>query len=75
MGVDQKVDCTQRILRGAALKKYKAVLLECKKSEKEFAGNKWELSALKCLSTDNLWAWAKKDSIGYDRDVYLGLDK
>ena len=42
MGVDQKVDCTQRILRGAALKKYKAVLLECKKSERssqEISGN------------------------------------
>ena len=32
MEVDQRVDYTQRILRGAELNKYKAVLLECKYS-------------------------------------------
>ena len=57
--VDQRVAYTQRILIGAALKKYKAVLGECKQLTKEIAGDKWYLGALKGLSMDNLWAWEK----------------
>ena len=38
-------------------------------------GDKWDLGKLKCLSTDEFWYWAKKDSIGYDVHVYLGIDK
>ena len=32
MDVDQRVACMQSILRGAALKKYKVVMVECKSS-------------------------------------------
>ena len=75
MDVDQRVAYTQRILRGAALKNYREVLVECKHSEKDIAGDKWDLGELKGLSTVDLWAWSKKDSIGYDGHTYLGIDK
>ena len=65
--MDQRVAYTQRILRGAALKKYKAVLLECKQLEKDLAGDKWDLGNLKEISMDDFWTWAKKDVIGYGR--------
>ena len=35
MDVDQRVAYTKRFLRGAALRKYKVVLLECKQSAKD----------------------------------------
>ena len=75
MDVDERVSYTQCILRGAALKKYNTVMEEYKQSANELAGDKWDLGALKGRSTDNLWDWANKDGIGYDRDAYLGLDK
>ena len=75
MDVDQRVDYTHHILRGSAPKKYKEVLVECKQSAKEPAGDKWILRALKDLSTDDFWTWAKIDNIVYDRDAYLVLDK
>ena len=43
----------QRIMRGAALKKYKAVLLECNQLAKDLAGENWTLGDLKELSTDD----------------------
>ena len=61
-------------MRGAALKKYKVVLLECKKSTKDLAGDKWTLGALKYLSTNDVWTWSKSNGIVYDGYVYLGLD-
>ena len=39
----QRVDYTQHLLRGLALKKYKAVLTECKESAKALAGYHWTL--------------------------------
>ena len=75
MGTDKRVAYTQITLRGAALKKYKAVLIECKQSLKELAGDNCYLDALKGQSTNNFWAWSKKEGIGYDWDAYLGLDK
>ena len=75
MDVDLRVAYSQRIIRGASLKNYKVVLAEYKQSTKEVAGDKWYLGALKGLSMENLWDWAKKYGIGYDRDAYLGLDK
>ena len=57
MDVDQRVACMQSILRGAALKKYKVVMVECKSSQKDIAGDKWDLGALKELYTDNFWTW------------------
>ena len=44
----------QRILRGAMLKKYKAVLLECKKSAKDIMVEKWNLDKMNGLSTEAL---------------------
>ena len=73
--MDQRVDYTQRILRGAALKKYKAVLLECKKSEKDVLGYMWTLGNLKALSTENFWTWDKSDGLAYEGGDYLGIDK
>ena len=75
MYVEQRAAHAQRILRGAALKKYKAVLLECKNSEKDLVGYSCNLGKLKELSTDEFWTWAKSDGIGYDGDAYLVLDK
>ena len=45
--VDQRVACTQIILRGYALKKYQAVLVECKQLAKDLVGDSWDLGALK----------------------------
>ena len=70
MDVDQRVAYTNHILRGAALKTHKAVMVECNQSAKDLAGYKWDLGALKELSTDELWTWANKYGIGYDRDAY-----
>ena len=75
MDVDQNVAYMQSILRGAALQKYKAVLVECKQSSKDLAGDKCTLGALKKLSTDDFWNWAKKYGIMYDGYAYLGIDK
>ena len=75
MYVDQMLAYTQRILRGAALKKYRAVLEECKQSEGGLAGDNWDLGKLKGLSTDNFWDWSKKYGIGFDGHAYLGIDK
>ena len=75
MDVDQMVAYTQRIIIGAALKTYKAVLIECNHSVKDLAGDTWDLSALKELFTENFRAWDKKVGTFYDRGAYLLLDK
>ena len=75
MEVDQRVAYTHRILIRALIKKYKTVMVECKQSVKDLAGNKWDLGVLKELSTDDFWTCAKKDGIGYYGYAYLGLDK
>ena len=74
MDVDQRLVYTQRILRGYAIKKYKAVLLDCKKLAKDIAGESCTLGDLKGLSTYEFWTWYKSDRIGYDRDAYQGLE-
>ena len=72
MDVDQRVAYKKCILRGTALKNYKAVLVECMQLAKDLAGDSWYLGALKYLYRDDFWTWAKKDIIGFDRDAYLG---
>ena len=72
MDVDQRVAYMQRILGVAALKNYKAVLVECNQSVKDPIGDSWDLGALKELSTDNFCTCAKKYGIGFDGDAYLG---
>ena len=69
--VDQMVFYTQRILRGAALKKYKVVLLEWKQSAKDLVEDKCTLGDLKAISTEDFWAWDKSDRLTYDVDAYL----
>ena len=73
--VDQRVYYMHRTLIGDAIKKYKAVLFECKNLVKDLAGDSWTLGDLKELSTYNFWTWSKSDVIGYDRGAYLLLDK
>ena len=51
MDTEQRIAYTQRLLIGAALKKYKAVLTNCKDLAKEIAGDKWNLVDVKALST------------------------
>ena len=73
MDVDQRVAYIYCILRGGALKKYKSVLLDCKRSAKDLAGDKWTLGGLKGLSIDNFYTWIKSGGVEYDRGAYLGL--
>ena len=54
--VDKRVAYMQCILRGAALNKYNAVMLECKQLAKYLTVDKWTLGDLKGLSTEVLWA-------------------
>ena len=65
----------QRILRGASLKKYREVLVACRQSAKELAGDEWGLGKLEGLSTEAFWVWAKTDTMGCDRHAYLDRDK
>ena len=65
----------QRILRGAALKKYKRVMVERKQLAKGLAGDSWNLGKLKELSIDNFLTWANKHGICYEGDAYLGQEK
>ena len=60
MDVEKIVAYTQRILICSAIKKYKAVLVECNQLEKDLAVDSWNLGKLKELSTDNFWTWDKK---------------
>ena len=64
-----------RILRGTALKKYKAVLTECRESENDLAGYKWTLGNVKAISTEQLWTWDNSDGLAYEGYAYLGFDK
>ena len=59
--VDKRLACTQRILRGAVLKKHWEVLVTCKQSAKELADDAWTLGDMSRLSAENFWTWAKRD--------------
>ena len=73
--VDQRVYHKQCIIIGAALKNYKAVLVECKQLAKDIVGYKWDLIALKEIFKGYFWNWSKKNRTVYYRYTYLGLDK
>ena len=75
MNVYQRVAYMQRIFKGDALKIYTGVLVGCRQSAKELAGDEWNLSKLKGLSADYFWTWEKTDTTGYDVHTYLGSDK
>ena len=65
----------EHIRIGAAINKYKAVLLECNQLAKDLTGDKWTLGELKGISTDDFWNWTKKNGLAYDRYTYLRLKK
>ena len=75
MGVRKRLSYTQRILREAALKIYREVLVECRRSAKEIVGDEWNLRELTELSAEDLWNWDKTDTMGYDRHPFLARDK
>ena len=66
MDVNQRISYTQRLLRGAALKKYKSVLMECKESAKDIPGEQVD---------PRKFEGAKEDGIDNNGDTYPGLDK
>ena len=65
MEVYQRIYYTHRILRGAALKKYKVALMDCKQSAKDLLGDKVTLGYLKALSTKDFWTWGESYGIVY----------
>ena len=66
MDVDKRLSYTQRILRGAAIKKYREVLVTCRQLEKELTGDEWTLGDLAGLFVKDFWTWAKTDTTEYD---------
>ena len=75
MDLDKSLAYTQRILRGAAIKLYQEVLVTCKHTAKELAGDEWNLGHLTGLSSEYFWTWANTDTTGYDGHDYLAQDK
>ena len=73
--MDQGINYTQHLLRGAALKKYKAVLTECKELEKELVGDQWNLDDVTELSMELFCTWDKEYGIGYDGDSFPILEE
>ena len=64
--VEKRLSCTQRIIRGAALLKYREVLVTCKHSAKELTDDEWTLDDMSGPSTEEFWDLEKTDTIGYD---------
>ena len=75
MNVEKVLAYTQRILRGDALKKYRQVLITCRKLANEIVGDEWTLRNLTRLSAEDFWTWKKTDIKGYDGHYYLARDK
>ena len=75
MDVDTRLAYKKGILRGAALKKYREVLVTCRQSAKELAGDEWTLVNLTGLSAEDFWTWEKTDTTGYDGNDHLAQDK
>ena len=73
--VDKGVAYAQRTLKGAVFKNYREVLVGCRRSAKELAGDEWNLVKLAGLSADDFCTWVKTDSTGYDKHAYLVRDK
>ena len=66
MDVENRLSYTQRILRGAVIKKYREVLATCRQSAKELVGDECTLRELTGLSVEYFWTWAKTDIKGYN---------
>ena len=63
---EKRLAYTQRILRGAALKKYREVLVTCRQSAKELAGDEWTLGNITGIDVEYFWTWEKTDTTVYD---------
>ena len=74
MDVYKRLAYKNSILIGAALKN-REVMVTCRQSVKELAGDEWNLGNLTGLSAEDIWNWAKTDTTGYDRHAYLARDK
>ena len=46
-----------------------------KQLAKELAGDEWTLGYLSGVHTEEFWTWSKTDTIGYDGNPYLAIDK
>ena len=75
MYAEKSLAYMQRILRGAALKKYREVMIIYRKSAKELAGDEWNLGKLEGLYTENFWTWDKTDNTGYDVHSLFNWDE
>ena len=75
MDVDKSVNCVQRLLRGSALNKYKAVLTEFKESAKGLSGDQWTLGETNDVTMEKFWTQAKEDGLESYRYAYMGVDK
>ena len=75
MDVENRLAYTQRILRGAEIKKHREVLVKCRQSAKELTDDEWTLGELTGLSAENFWTWEKTDTTGYDGHDFLAQDK
>ena len=75
MDAENRLAYKQRVLRGDALKKYRQVLITCRKLANEIVGDEWTLRNLTRLSAEDFWTWKKTDIKGYDGHYYLARDK
>ena len=75
MDVNQGINFKRRLLRGAAIKIYMAVLKEYKELAKELLGDQWNRVDVKKLSMERFWTSAKEDGLDDDGDAYLGIYK
>ena len=75
MDMDKMVAYNQRILRGAALKKYIEVLVTCRQLARELAVYEWNLCKVAGLSAEDFWNWDNTDTMEYDGHIFLARDK
>ena len=59
--VDERIKFIERILKGATLKKFRAVLLYCKGNIVLEAGENWNLGKPNEVSMENFWTFEKAD--------------
>ena len=49
--------------------------MKCRQSEKELAGDEWNIGKPTGISAEDFWNWTKKDITGYGVHDYLARDK
>ena len=75
MYVDNRINCTQLILRLSELNKYRHVLVECKESAKGLDGYQCTLGETTNVTMKQFWCWYKLDSIGGSGDIFTGPER